>query len=53
MDILFDLPLLLAGPVLIGAIAIFISFALDRPYRGDLGSKPTPREFLDEQLMAE
>lgn len=34
-------------------LVIFMIFALDRPYRGDLGLKPHPYELLYEQLMTE
>ena len=40
---------LLAGFI---GLVIFMIFALDRPYRGDLGVKPQPYELLYEQLMA-
>lgn len=39
---------LLAGFI---GLVIFIILALDRPYRGDLGLKPTPYEIIYEQLM--
>jgi hypothetical protein len=39
---------LLAGFI---GLVIFIIFALDRPYHGDLGLKPTPYEIIYEQLM--
>ena len=39
---------LLAGFI---GLVIFMIFALDRPYRGDLGLKPRPYEVLYEQLM--
>lgn len=39
---------LLAGFI---GLVIFMIFALDRPYHGDLGLKPTPYENLYEQLM--
>lgn len=41
---------LLAGFI---GLVIFMIFALDRPYRGDLGLKPKPYELLYEQLMTE
>lgn len=41
---------LLAGFI---GLVIFMIFALDRPYRGDLGLKPHPYELLYEQLMTE
>jgi membrane associated rhomboid family serine protease len=40
---------LLAGFI---GLVIFMILALDRPYRGDLGLKPTPYEIVYEQLMA-
>jgi len=40
---------LLAGFI---GLVIFMIFALDRPYRGDLGLKPRPYELLYEQLMS-
>jgi len=33
-------------------LVIFITLALDRPYRGDLGLKPTPYQIIYEQLMS-
>jgi hypothetical protein len=33
-------------------LVIFITLALDRPYRGDLGLKPKPYETIYEQLMS-
>jgi hypothetical protein len=33
-------------------LVVFIILALDRPYRGDLGLKPTPYEIIYEQLMS-
>lgn len=33
-------------------LVIFITLALDRPFRGDLGVKPTPYEVAYDQLMA-
>jgi len=39
---------LLAGFI---GLVIFMIFALDRPYRGDLGVRPKPYELLYEQLM--
>jgi len=39
---------LLAGFI---GLVIFMIFALDRPYRGDLGVKPQPYELFYEQLM--
>ena len=41
---------LLAGFI---GLVIFMIFALDRPYRGDLGLRPHPYELLYEQLMTE
>src|SRR6185503_14383489 len=41
---------LLAGFI---GLVIFMILALDRPYRGDLGLKPTPYEIAYEQLMTE
>ncbi len=40
---------LLAGFI---GLVIFMILALDRPYRGDLGLKPTPYELVYEQLMS-
>jgi hypothetical protein len=40
---------LLAGFI---GLVIFMIFALDRPYRGDLGLGPRPYEVLYEQLMS-
>jgi hypothetical protein len=34
-------------------LVMFMIFALDRPYHGDLGLKPKPYELLYEQLMSE
>jgi hypothetical protein len=36
--------------IFIGMI-IFIIFALDRPFRGDLGLRPEPYELIYDQLM--
>ena len=41
---------LLAGFI---GLVIFLIFALDRPYHGDIGLKPKPYELLYEQLMTE
>jgi len=33
------------------ALVIFMIFALDRPYRGDLGVTPDPYQLIYDQLM--
>jgi hypothetical protein len=40
--------LLLAGFV---GLVIFMIFALDRPFRGDLGLGPEPYQLIYDQLM--
>ena len=55
-DFFFDLPLLISGPIIVGALCLYSLaglriFALDRPFRGDLALPPAPYQLVFDQLM--